>query len=336
MRTRELYHLGKAYAKSLAAYHTRGVARPFSASYAITNKCNLRCMYCECPLLKTAELNLEEIDILFNRLKEIGVIRLGIFGGEPLVRKDLGDVADLAKRKGFYLSLNTNMLLYDRFKEKLKGVDYFFTSLDGAREKHIQNRGEQDYDKILYGIEDVIAQGKNMTIIMVVTGPDYDSVDYVLDYAKRVGADVHFQAECFDAEKTGRTTNDLLVQEELRDFWKYILKRKEAGSPISSSTGYLNHVSEWEDYKITTLYDSSVRCAAGTGFLFVETTGLAYPCPFIKGQPKVGGIDLLKEDWKGFDYELPCTNCIVGPMVEFNELFHNPLKSSMEAVKRAF
>ncbi|MGE0636384.1 MAG: radical SAM protein [Bacteroidia bacterium] len=337
MEAYKVFQLGVAYTQSLLAYHTNGKPRPFSASFAVTNKCNLRCVYCNCPNLKTDELNLDQIDLLFKKLKKMGVLRLGIFGGEPMVRKDIGEIVHLAKKYDFFISLNSNLLLYDRFKDELDPVDYFFTSLDGTPEKHFANRGKHNYNTILTSIREIVKRGQKVTAICVVTEPDMDSVEYLLDLAVRENIDIHFQAECYDAEKAGRSADENMGQQEVRNFWLNLLEKKKQGAPITSSAAYLNYVSKWSDYKSTTMYDPNVSCAAGKGFLFVESSGYAYPCAYIKGQDGVEGINLLQDEWsEKFNSNTPCTKCIVGPLLEFNLLFHKPISAAMAALSKAY
>lgn len=335
MEKYKLFQMGMSYAQSLLAYHFNGSPRPFSASFAVTNRCNLKCMYCNCPNLNTPELDIVQIEQLFDKLKKMGITRLGIFGGEPLVRKDIGEILDLAKKKGFFLSLNSNLLLYKRFKEQLGSVDYFFTSLDGTPERHIANRGKHNYDTIVDAIRDIVKQKKKITAICVVTEPDYESADYLIEFANREHIDIHFQAECYDVEKAGRSAAENLSQQEIKQFWEYLVVRKKTGAPITSSAAYLKYVSEWSDYSVTAMYDTHQRCAAGRGFLFVESTGYAYPCAYSKDLENVQGINLLKDEWSGpFSTQTPCTKCIVGPLLEFNLLFNKPFSSTLAAFNK--
>lgn len=334
MELTKILGMGMSYAQSLYSFHTNGQPRPFSASFAITNKCNLKCIYCDLPNIKTPELSLNEIDTLFQILKEMGVKRLGIFGGEPMVRKDLVEVLDLAKKHGFFISLNSNLLLYERYKNKLKNVDYFFTSIDGTPEKHQKNRGKQKTEIITDAIVDIANRGKKLTIICVITDSDKETVDYVIDLAKITGTDVHFQQENYDSYCTGRVAPDELENEKIRDIWRYILNQKKGGAPITSSYNYLKHIIEWHNYKQSSYYDENIKCMAGSGFISVDPTGTAYPCIFVQGKFK--GVNLLKDDWqKTFNKKTPCTTCIVGPLLEFNLLFKKPIRSSMEALKKA-
>ena len=333
MKVTSIAQLGLAYAQSLWAFHSNGQPRPFSASFAVTNKCNLQCSYCNCPNLKTPELTIDQIDFLLDKLKAMGVVRLGLLGGEPLVRKDIGAVVALAKRKGFFVSMNTNLLLYNRYENALDGVDYFFTSIDGSPEKHIANRGNHSFNKILESIKKIVAKGKKVTAICVVTDPDFEAADYVINLAEKEGIDVHFQPECYDAENTKRSAPSSLQNNEMRAFWKYILMEKKAEKPITSTVPYLEYLIGWENFKQTAKLNTEVTCAAGRGYLFVDSSGLAFPCPYTKGH--VDGVNLMEVDWKnGFNPQTPCTECIVGPMLEFNLLFQKPIQAGFGALSK--
>lgn len=276
--------------------------------------------------MKEPELTMEQIEELFNRLKKMGVMRLGLLGGEPLYRKDILEVIALAKSKGFFVSLNSNLLLYEKFSDKLDAIDYFFTSLDGTPERHIKNRGKQDYEKVIRAIQDIRGKGKNLTAICVVTDFETRDVDYLIELATKEKFNLHFQPECFDTEIVLRTADEQLDQTKARNFWKYLLQLKKQGAPISSSSAYFEYIAKWEDYRQSSVLDTHTQCAAGRGYLFVDTSGIAYPCAFTKGKMK--GINLLENDWqKTFDKKTPCTKCIVGPMLEFNLLFDKPFSS---------
>jgi len=333
MQAFKIAQLGTAYAQSLWAFHTSGQPRPFSASFAVTNKCNLQCSYCNCPNLNTPELTFDQIEILFAKLKKMGVIRLGLLGGEPLVRKDIGEIVALASDMKFFVSMNTNLLLYKKYEAVLGPVDYYFTSLDGTPEKHIANRGNHSYSRILDAIRSIVDKGKRVTAICVVTDPDYEAVDYLLALAREEKIDIHFQPECYDAENTKRSAPSSLENNAMRNFWRYVKEQKSKGAPITSSFGYLNYLIGWGDYSHTAVYDPTAKCAAGLGYIFIDSSGFTFPCPYTKGN--VEGVNLLTTDWaKGFNPKTPCTKCIVGPMLEFNLLFDKPVQSMAGAFNK--
>jgi MoaA/NifB/PqqE/SkfB family radical SAM enzyme len=323
--------MGMAFGQSLLAYHTNGKPHPFSASFVVSNRCNIHCSYCNFPTLKTKDLSLIEITVLFNNLKKLGVKRLGLLGGEPLLRKDIGEIIDIAKRLDFFVSVNSNLLLYEKKKEQLKDVDYYFTSIDGRPETHILNRGKQDFGKIIDAIRSIKRSGRNLTAICVLNKQVFEDVDYLIQFAKTENITVHFQPECYDTEYVANSAVEL-NNDEIKKLWKYILGQKQNGAPISSSLAYLEFIVNWDNYAVSSIYNAEKKCAAGRGYLLVDAEGYGYPCAYTKG--KMEGVNLLTDDWdKKFSGNTPCTQCIVGPMLEFNMLFDKPVASVYNALR---
>ncbi len=333
MKVYEIAQMGMAFSQSYLSYSFNGKPKPFSASFAVSNNCNIHCSYCNFPSMKSPELSLSEIDILFKRLKKLGVKRLGLLGGEPLFRKDILEIIKMGKQHDFFVSLNSNLLLYEKFKNILGEIDYFFTSLDGTPETHIKNRGKQSFEKILKAIRHIVESGKKVTAICVVNQQSMNDISYLLNLAKEENINVHFQPECYDTEiVTNKVPQHNSGNDALKKIWTHLIEKKQEGAPIASSLAYLKYISQWENYAVSALYDPDEKCAAGRGYLFVDTEGNAFPCAYTK--EKVKGINLLKEDWsEAFNKETPCTKCIVGPMLEFNLLFQKPGLTVANAIK---
>jgi MoaA/NifB/PqqE/SkfB family radical SAM enzyme len=331
MESYKIAQMATAFAQSWLSYATGGGSRPFSASFVVSNRCNIHCSYCNFPSMDPKELGLDEIKTIFSKLKKLGVKRLGLLGGEPLLRTDILKIIELAKQHDFIITLNSNMLLYDKYKDDLSDVDYFFTSLDGNQEKHVANRGKQNYERILIAIRDILRRGKKISSICVVTDPDISSVEYLLALAEREKIKVHFQPECYDAEIVSRSAPGGMQKEAFRKLWLYLVDKKKEGAPIASSLSYLQYISKWPDYSVTSIFDPEVKCGAGSGFLFIDAGGYAYPCAYTKGKTK--GISMLTDNWSDkFHGDTPCTKCIVGPLLEFNLLFKKPFYSVANAM----
>ena len=106
---------------------------------SVTDKCNLRCFYCMPKHFKDFEqpshwLSFNEIERVIAAFADLGVARVRITGGEPLVRKDLPVLAQrLSLLNGIDdLSLSTNAVLLDRYARSLSdaGVTRINVSLD--------------------------------------------------------------------------------------------------------------------------------------------------------------------------------------------------------------
>jgi MoaA/NifB/PqqE/SkfB family radical SAM enzyme len=332
VRLAEKVSVGYAYGASLLAYMVDGAPRPFSATFAVTNRCNLRCEYCNCPFIDPTHLDLGRIATLFDRLHAMGVRRLGLAGGEPTLRADLGEIVALAKAQGFFVSLNSNLTLYHRHADRLAGADLIYTSLDGDAAAHVAARGERAHDGVLDAIADLVARGKPVIAICVVTEHSIGQAECLLRQAEADGFRMHFQPQCVDTDIVRGAVSPALSNARLRDFWCQLLAEKRRGRPIVSSTPYLEYLSQWDDFSVSAYHDPAVRCPAGHGYLYVDPLGRAYACAYTK--KKMAAVDLLVDDWRAaWDRELPCTRCTVGPMLEFNLLFQRPLVAALEGLR---
>ncbi|MCF8051109.1 MAG: 12,18-didecarboxysiroheme deacetylase [Desulfobacterales bacterium] len=125
-----------------------------------TQKCNLKCVHCYAHATDVStedELTTEEGRALIDDLAGYGVPVLLFSGGEPLVRKDLPELAAYAVEKGMRAVISTNgTLITPAVARTLKeiGLSYVGISLDGMREVNDRFRGVKGaFDKAVEGIE---------------------------------------------------------------------------------------------------------------------------------------------------------------------------------------
>lgn len=106
---------------------------------SITDRCNLRCIYCMpaegITLKKHSDiLSFEEILTLVNIFADMGIKKIRLTGGEPLVRKDVPTlIKSLKKINGInYIGMTSNGVLLKNFIKELKysGLDGINISLD--------------------------------------------------------------------------------------------------------------------------------------------------------------------------------------------------------------
>ena len=131
---------------------------------SVTDKCNLRCVYCM-PLegldwLRRDELlSFEEIREVVATMAPLGLRRVRITGGEPLVRRDLPDLVRMvAEVPGIEdLSLSTNAVLLAEHAEALReaGLNRVNISLDSLREDRVDAlaRRPGSFPKIMAGFD---------------------------------------------------------------------------------------------------------------------------------------------------------------------------------------
>jgi len=126
----------------------------------ITRRCNLKCVHCYAHAKNIPfdnELSTTEGKNLIDDLAEFGVPVILFSGGEPLVRKDLPELADYAVKKGMRAVISTNgTLITPQTARTLKdiGLSYVGISLDGMEEINDQFRGVKGaFKSALEGIE---------------------------------------------------------------------------------------------------------------------------------------------------------------------------------------
>src|SRR3989338_9773238 len=94
-----------------------------SLRLSVTQRCNLKCPYChkEGQISSEKELSLKEIENIIKNAKSIGIKKIKITGGEPLVREDIAAVVGIIKKYNFEeISMVTNGFLLDKYAFELK------------------------------------------------------------------------------------------------------------------------------------------------------------------------------------------------------------------------
>ena len=149
---------------------------------SITDKCNLRCTYCmpeEGVPFKphSAIMSFEEIVKVVESSAKLGINKIRLTGGEPLVRKDVVELIRMTKAvEGIdHLGMTTNGVLLDKLAQPLRdaGLDSINISMDTLnpeRYKKITRIGDISYT--LKGIDAAIAAGFKKIKINVVVMDD--------------------------------------------------------------------------------------------------------------------------------------------------------------------
>jgi cyclic pyranopterin phosphate synthase len=131
---------------------------------SVTDKCNLRCVYCMpeagLPWLRREDLlSYEEIRDVVGTMSGMGLKRIRLTGGEPLVRKDLPRLVELLSGvEGIEeLAVSTNGVLLDTLAGELQsaGLDRVNVSLDSFRQERVDGlaRRPGTFRRVLKGLE---------------------------------------------------------------------------------------------------------------------------------------------------------------------------------------
>ncbi|MEW5760498.1 MAG: GTP 3',8-cyclase MoaA [Candidatus Thermoplasmatota archaeon] len=132
-----------------------------SMRISVTHRCNMNCFYChnEGENFCSEEMSIEEIEEIVRAASNIGIRKIKITGGEPLLREDLAELISRIRKYLEEISLTTNGTLLSKFAEELKeaGLERVNISLDTLDEKKYEEIcGKALLYKALEGIESAI------------------------------------------------------------------------------------------------------------------------------------------------------------------------------------
>ena len=154
----------------------------------MTRKCNLKCVHCYAHAREESsedELSTQQGRRLIDDLAGFGVPVLLFSGGEPLVRKDLPDLATYVVESGMRAVISTNGTLIGREKARtLKeiGLSYVGISLDGMEEINDRFRGVPGaFQKAMKGIENCQAAGIKVGLRFTINKFNVDEIPKVFD-----------------------------------------------------------------------------------------------------------------------------------------------------------
>ena len=188
----------------MTIYDTRN--RPLKdLRLSVTDRCNFRCSYCMphdeyewTP--KNEILSYEEMARLAKIFVSLGVERIRLTGGEPLVRQDLEELVHMLRAIDTVqdLSLTTNgaLLTLERARRlKRAGLDRVNVSLDSLQPERFSTMTRRgDLSATLKGIEAAKSAGLDPVKInaVIVRGVNEDEIDDLFEFARREGLQLRF------------------------------------------------------------------------------------------------------------------------------------------------
>jgi GTP 3',8-cyclase len=210
------------------------LGRPLrSLRISVTDRCNMRCRYCMPEenyvwLPRESILSFEEIQRLVGIFADLGVQKLRLTGGEPLLRHDLPTLVTLLRAQNSItdLALTTNGILLARHAGDLKaaGLGRVTVSLDTLRpDRMAEFARSQRHADILDGIAAARKAGLGIKLnAVVIRGYNDDEITDLVEYGRAVGAEVRFIEYMDVGGATGWSQGQVVSRAE-------ILQRLEQG-----------------------------------------------------------------------------------------------------------
>lgn len=203
---------------------------------SVTDRCDLRCTYCMAEhmtfLPKADVLSLDELDRVASAFIGLGVRKLRLTGGEPLVRKGFMSLVESLSRhlkSGALddLTLTTNGTRLAEFAQDLarlgvRRVNVSMDSLNPTTFRRLTRGG--DLDKVIAGIDAALAAGLKVKINAVALAHDNAAeLPDLIAWAHGRGCDVTLIETMpmgeVDADRTDQFVSLQTVKDELRSFW---------------------------------------------------------------------------------------------------------------------
>ncbi|MHB1352894.1 MAG: GTP 3',8-cyclase MoaA [Thiobacillus sp.] len=212
---------------------------------SVTDRCDLRCSYCMPEGFKGFEepadwLDFDEIERLLGAFARLGVRRVRLTGGEPLLRRDISGLARrIASLPGIEdLSLSTNATQLDRHAGALKaaGVTRLNVSLDSLQQARVERiNGRDVLARVMTGL--AAAQEAGFAPIklnmVAMRGSNDDEIDEMVAFCMERGFVLRL-IEAMPMGATGRNTEYLDLQpvkERLRERFGLVETALTGGGP---------------------------------------------------------------------------------------------------------
>ncbi len=205
---------------------------------SLAEKCNLRCTYCMptdgVPLSpKTQLMSASEVVEISKVFVSLGVNKIRLTGGEPLLRKDLPSILAGLSKLPVSLSLTTNAVLVDRHVDTLRsaGLDHINVSLDSLqRDAFLQLTKRDVFAQARQNILMLLAEGFKVKLnVVLIKGINEREVNDFIRFTKAHELTVRFiefmpfAGNCWDRSKV--VTQEEILQVAYEEFGEDAITR---------------------------------------------------------------------------------------------------------------
>jgi len=162
---------------------------PYYGRIEITDACQCDCDICYKLETPTQPPSLDTLKKRIKHLKKLGITRLEILGGEPLLRKDLPELCDFVTKENFLYTIVTNGEYLSSLDKKainsLKSSSDVIISIDSFGELHdISRKRPGLFAKDIEGIKTLKKHGINCSLLCTVNQHNEPGIDQLIEYLK--------------------------------------------------------------------------------------------------------------------------------------------------------
>lgn len=318
------YHINEHFPKIKKILPYRVDYIPALVIIGPTNKCNLKCFYC--TNIKKKEYSTLSKTKLLSIVKEcieLGVPYISFTGGEPLLHKDIEDIALFAQKNNMVVNLNTNgtLITEKRAKKISKSFDQIRISLDGigATFDNICNV-KGTFEKIVKNIGYLMAiknKKARIGINCVISNKNIHQIDEFINFFNTkidfISILPKFSFDQKIKEKMQKIPENVLLAHQ-----KLMKEYKTGNSTIFLKESSLDYTRE--------------NCDAGKLYISVWCDGTVNACVFNSEDKKMDKLSVLGnineenfiEIWKSRKLKNPasiCNGCYATCTTEISRIF---------------
>ena len=291
-------------------------------AWEITRKCNLKCIHCrsssEIEVKGHPDFSKEEAFRIIDDITSYAKPVIVLSGGEPLVRRDVFEIADYGTDKGLRMCLATNgTLVTDEVCDKMKasGIKIVSLSLDGSTEDiHDDFRNQRG---AFAGTINAAGLFKKYSIEFIInssfTKRNQEDIPKVYNLAKELGATAWYMFMIVPTGRGEELMSELISSSDYEEIleWHYQMEKDEKDMLVRPTCAphYYRVVlqkskeqgAKFERRSLKFSTGGAKGCIAGQLIVLIDVDGNVLPCSYF---PKPAGNikkESFKEIWENSD-----------------------------------
>ena len=249
----------------------------------ITNRCNLACSHCYVDKRDLRDMEYSQAVSLIDQGDSMGVNRVVLTGGEPLLYPKLFDLASHARQSGIpeLVLLTNGILITEKNVDKLKVFDLVQMSFDLAPKMTAQIRPNY-YRAVLNKVK--LLKSRNIQPLLFATlyKSHLPCLDEMIELAK--ASNVRIAFDRLQVDDGDRLAEERMSNEEYSAALRKIARYKQSGFGINCTDPliFLEDPEKLDRAQNSRGQGIMGGCTAGIAALYITVCGNVFPCPFLK------------------------------------------------------
>jgi AdoMet-dependent heme synthase len=277
---------------------------PLSVGWALTNRCFLKCLYCDVRNQPAFEMSTQQVYSIIEEMSEMGTKFIQFTGGDAILRDDIGKIIKYSHEKGICTTLSCSGVMVPEKIKELKLLERLGLSLDGRKAIHDCLRGEGSFDIVMKAVTALLDNNIKLKLVSVISKLNLGEIDFLLDFALKARSSVLFQPATIKKLYSERANEVCAEQELYRSAVYRIIEYKRKGAPVANSFSGLRHLSHWP-------YAKKIFCPGGRIFCSIRNNGQVSVCSRSEDL-NLRNNNCLEKGFKKAFLDLPvggCTDC---------------------------